>query len=75
MDPSHYQAYLIRLWREDEDAAWRIVVTHVATGERHHFPSLGDLFAFLQSRQKGIPPARQGDEEISYMETTDMSPL
>jgi hypothetical protein len=54
-DPAHYQAYLVRLWREDEDAAWRILVTHVATGERHHFPDLAALFEFLRNRQESSP--------------------
>ena len=43
-----YHSYLLRLWREREYGAWRVSLESVATGERHGFPDLASLFAFLQ---------------------------
>jgi hypothetical protein len=45
--PDHYQAYLVRLWREDIATPWRVVVTYVPTGEKRHFASLDACFAFI----------------------------
>jgi hypothetical protein len=43
-----YHSYLLRLWRDSEHGAWRLSLESVATGERHGFPDLASLFAFLQ---------------------------
>ncbi|MCA9935549.1 MAG: hypothetical protein H6662_08640 [Ardenticatenaceae bacterium] len=50
--PTHYQAYLVRLWREDNSTPWRVTVKHVLTQEQHHFASLEDYVVFLM-RQTG----------------------
>jgi hypothetical protein len=47
MQPTHYQSYLVRLWREDAAAPWRVVVTHVPTGQQQHFASLDACFAYI----------------------------
>ena len=43
-----YQAYLLRLWQENPDGAWRFMVQSVATGERRAFTDLDHLLLFLQ---------------------------
>ena len=45
--PTHYQAYLVRLWRDSADVPWRVVVTYVSTGEKRHFASLDACFAYI----------------------------
>lgn len=42
-----YIAYLLRLWREREDAAWRATLENPHSGERHGFADLEGLFSFL----------------------------
>jgi hypothetical protein len=46
---STYKSYLLRLWREDvAGAPWRACLERIAHGgERHHFPDLDSLIAFL----------------------------
>ncbi len=48
--PTYYQAYLIRLWRESETSAWRVVVVYVPTGEKRLFKELGEALAFIEQR-------------------------
>ena len=43
------QAYLLRLWQEDEGALWRASLLVTETGARRAFGSLESLFAFLQA--------------------------
>lgn len=54
-----YRAYLMRLWRDDETTPWRVTLENPHTGERHHFSSLADLFAFLTTL--GAPHAIDPD--------------
>lgn len=43
-----YQAYLLRLWRDDADAPWRAtLIAAVRPDEQHHFATLDALYAFL----------------------------
>jgi hypothetical protein len=46
-----YHAYLLRLWRvqADEGQVWRVSLEPVGRRERHAFPGLEALFAFLQT--------------------------
>ena len=43
-------SYLLRMWREDgkEPTNWWASLESALTGKRHVFPSLMELFAFLQ---------------------------
>jgi hypothetical protein len=45
--PTHYQAYLVRLWRDSAADPWRVVVVYVPTGEKRHFASLAACFAYI----------------------------
>ena len=47
--PNRYQAYLVRLWREHDHGAWRVMVKHIQSGQEHHFNNLTDYFAFLHA--------------------------
>jgi hypothetical protein len=51
---SHYQVYLLRLWRErpasaGNPAAWRFVLENPNTRQKHGFDKLEGLLAFLQA--------------------------
>jgi hypothetical protein len=46
----NYHAYLIRIWRDNDQAPWRAATTHVGTGEIHKFASLPLLWLYLQSQ-------------------------
>lgn len=57
-----YASYLVRLWREDggETAVYRAEVEHIQTGQRHHFHTPADLYAFLHQPT----PAGEQNETI-----------
>jgi hypothetical protein len=38
---------LLRLWRDDREKAWRMMLECVGTHERHGFSDVQDLSAFL----------------------------
>ena len=62
-DPSTYQAYLIRLWRDRGQPSWRASAQSVKDGGIVRFASLDALFAFLTAKtasDKGedVPPWR-----------------
>ncbi|HFQ92721.1 MAG TPA: hypothetical protein ENK32_01830 [Anaerolineae bacterium] len=45
-----YQAYLLRLWREDTAVPWRATLENPHTGEQRSFANLEHLFAWLQKK-------------------------
>lgn len=50
MVTDQYRAYLLRLWRVDDDGGhWRARLENVETGEAHGFASLAKLIEFLNS--------------------------
>lgn len=51
-EPTHYQSYLVRLWRSDMAAPWRILVTYIPTGEQHHFTNLTECMAYIMARSE-----------------------
>jgi hypothetical protein len=61
--PRRYRAYLLRLWRTDDnrEARWRASLEEPHTGLRHGFATLAELFTFLEEQterdiQPGSPP-------------------
>lgn len=46
---THYQSYVLRLWRPDSDdlSRWQGSLQDTATGEVHHFATHDDLWVFL----------------------------
>jgi hypothetical protein len=58
--PPIYRSFLLRLWRESEHSAWRASMESVMTGERHGFPNLASLLAFLQAEcQESVTHGRE----------------
>ena len=59
-----YLAYLLRLWRMQSDGAagWRASLMTPASGERHGFANLDDLFLFLR-RQTGAGAEGEDDKD------------
>lgn len=45
-----YTAYLVRLWRENEEIPWRASAQSARTGEKVFFADLESLFIFLRSQ-------------------------
>ena len=52
-----YQAYLIRLWRDGQQADWRASAQSVQSGKIFHFPNLAQLFAFLETQTEAGEPS------------------
>jgi hypothetical protein len=57
----YYQSYLLRLWREEPNGAWRVSLENIANGEKHGFAHFEQLVAFLEadearSQAKEEPP-------------------
>lgn len=55
---ANYLAYLLRLWREENDgqAIWRASLELPGPGKRRAFANLEALFAFLETKTGQIPP-------------------
>jgi hypothetical protein len=47
--PPLHQSYLLRVWRESPNGAWRASLENVITGQRHYFTRLTDLVVFLEN--------------------------
>lgn len=45
-----YHSYLLRLWQDDHQTPWRILVQSVQSGETIHFVDLESFFVFLQAQ-------------------------
>ena len=63
-----YLAYLLRLWRDDETAPWRVSLEPPGNSERISLSSLEALFVFL-SGQTGAPV--QSAAEVSAGDHTE----
>jgi hypothetical protein len=60
--PPRYQSYMLRLWevrsqRPGQPSTWHFSLEDPQTGQRHVFPDLEALVAFLQAELEG-----SGDE-------------
>jgi hypothetical protein len=58
-----YMAFLLRLWREKSDGAWRALLENPNNGERAAFATLAELVTFLESKtgesiqpETAVPP-------------------
>ncbi len=49
-DPTTYAAYLVRLWRDENNGPWRLSVYDPHNGERQNFASLRQFVHFLETR-------------------------
>ena len=50
---NNYYAYLFRLWREHDDAPWRLTLQDSRTGEKLGFADLSELTSFLEDKMAG----------------------
>ena len=48
-DPTRYQSFLIRLWREGAGDSWRILLINVPTGEQRFFATLDETLTYVQA--------------------------
>ena len=46
----NYHAYLIRLWREDEQQPWRAELVSPQSGEARRFATPEQAYAYLQQK-------------------------
>ncbi len=60
----HYQAYILRLWREGSAhyGAWRFSLEDTSTGERRGFSTLTALIIHLQRQIEAV----EGKQEESF---------
>ncbi len=49
-DTADYQAFLLRVWREDDLSGWRALIEDPHTGQSKGFPSMKQLYAYLEER-------------------------
>ena len=48
--PEDYQAYLLRLWREDETSPWRASLQEARAGQLLNFASVAQLIAYIEQK-------------------------
>lgn len=67
-----YLSYLLRLWREDSKGPtnWRASLESAITGERHVFPCLMELFAFLERQTVARCDANEDDSATGQRSPT-----
>ena len=58
----NYQAYLLRLWRDNDAASWRAMLENPHSGQRFVFANTAALYQFLDRQTEQNQFA--GDEEI-----------
>lgn len=56
-----YQAYLLRLWRQEPHGGWRASLQAADSSTVHHFADLSLLIAFLEECTGEVGHAPQGD--------------
>ena len=62
-----YMAYLLRLWRENDDRPWRALLENPNTKERLGFANLNELIKFLEDKTGAVivlHPAEKIKNEI-----------
>ena len=51
---AHHQrqshVFIVRLWRESGDSAWRGHIQHVSSQQQYYFTLLADMNIFIQSQ-------------------------
>lgn len=47
--PLTYMAFLLRFWREDESAPWRVTAENPHTGQKYAFSTPDEFWAFILS--------------------------
>lgn len=67
---TNYYAFLLRLWREEEQMPWRASLEDPHTGEKVHFAELEKLVAFLRQIDQP-PPASASHNETGISQQKD----
>jgi hypothetical protein len=49
MAAREYKAYLLRMWRDNQNSSWRALLENPNNGERAAFATLEELVAFLEA--------------------------
>jgi hypothetical protein len=49
----NYHAYLLRLWRENDNAPWRVTLQDSRTGEKIGFTDLKKFSDYLEDKTEG----------------------
>ena len=62
MATREYKAYLLRLWRENQEAAWRALLENPNKSERLAFATLSELVTYLEE-QTGEHIYKENDHE------------
>ena len=47
---SHYQSYLLRIWRDDEHTPWRIQLEDPRSGHQQGFSTMRKMVEFLEQK-------------------------
>lgn len=63
-DSADYQAFLLRVWREDDLSGWRAVLEDPHTGQSIGFSSMKQLFNFLEAKTSGNHSEQVGKYDI-----------
>ena len=48
-EPNNRHIFLLRIWREESDDAWRVMLQHARTRVSYGFRTLAEAFAFIES--------------------------
>ena len=77
MVSDEYRAYLLRLWRVENDGeGWRARLENVENGETQGFASLEKLIEFLHSLEgRADQPGKGTGEKINDMEEIIVAPM
>ena len=71
MPTREYKAYLLRLWRESHEAAWRAMLENPNSNERIGFATLGELVAYLEEKTgeqiRPLPIEQSSASEMSRL--------
>ena len=63
MAAREYQAYLLRLWRDNQNSAWRALLENSNNEERVAFATLSELVTFLETKTgEPIRPALTNED-------------
>jgi hypothetical protein len=71
----YYQSYLLRLWREEPNGAWRVSLENITNGEKHGFAHFEQLVAFLEADEARLrgkeepPPVSQPNQPSDFTDT------
>lgn len=66
-----YMAYLLRLWRERDEGAWRALLENPNNGERAAFATLPELWAFLVDKTGYDKELNIVQEEVTAVNFAD----